>query len=203
MLDGSELVRDVQDGHAELPVQPGEQGCEGLLRRDVDSGRGLVEDEQLRVAGERLGHERALLLASGEPGERPICDLGEPDSVDRLLDASSILTAESADEPRARHTARCHDLPHRRRRIETELGALRQVAERAASPRDIHRLAEEPDLAAVRPLEPEREPEQGGLPAAVRARDGDELARFDRQIEAREDRRPVPVPEGHVAELER
>src|SRR5919204_3804350 len=38
VLDGAELVRDVQDRHAELAVQPLEQRSERLLRLDVDAG---------------------------------------------------------------------------------------------------------------------------------------------------------------------
>src|SRR5438093_13310366 len=66
-LDGPELVRDIEDGHAEHPVKLAEEGAEGLLGVDVDSGRWLVEYQELGLAGERLGDVSALLLAAGEP----------------------------------------------------------------------------------------------------------------------------------------
>ena len=43
-------------------MQLGEEGRERFLRIDVDAGGRLVEDKQLRLAGERLRDERALLL---------------------------------------------------------------------------------------------------------------------------------------------
>ena len=65
----AELVRDVEDRDAESLVQPAEKRAESLLRVDVDTSRRLVEDEELRFAGERLRDEGALLLATGEPLE--------------------------------------------------------------------------------------------------------------------------------------
>ena len=48
-LHGAELVRDVDDGGAELPMELGEERRERFLGVDVDAGRRLVEDEQLRL----------------------------------------------------------------------------------------------------------------------------------------------------------
>src|SRR5437764_14821708 len=59
-LDGAELVRHVEDRHAEVAVQAVEQLRKRVLRRDVNAGRRLVEDEQTRPCGERLRDERAL-----------------------------------------------------------------------------------------------------------------------------------------------
>ena len=47
-------------------VQLAEQPGERLLRVDVDAGGRLVEDEQLRLRGERLRDEGALLLPARE-----------------------------------------------------------------------------------------------------------------------------------------
>jgi hypothetical protein len=49
-------------------------------------------------------------------------------------------------------------------------------------------------------LETEDEPEQRRLAAAVRARDGDELAPLDLQRDVTQDVRTVPVRERHVLE---
>src|SRR6059058_6247873 len=51
-LDCAELVGDIEDRHTQVGVQAVEQLCEGLLRRDVDAGRRLVEDEQSRPGRE-------------------------------------------------------------------------------------------------------------------------------------------------------
>ena len=45
--------------------------AETLLRLGVDAGDRLVEDQQLGIADERLGDERALLLAARQLGEAP------------------------------------------------------------------------------------------------------------------------------------
>ena len=49
LLDGAELVRDVQDRHVQLAAKALQQRGERLLRLDVDAGRRLVEHEQLRA----------------------------------------------------------------------------------------------------------------------------------------------------------
>jgi hypothetical protein len=63
-FDGAELVRDIEDGHAQLAVELAEEGAEGLLCVHVHSGGGLVEYEELGLAGEGLGDVGALLQAS-------------------------------------------------------------------------------------------------------------------------------------------
>src|SRR4029079_17151750 len=65
-LYGAEFVRDVEDRDAESLVQLAEERAESLLRVDVDTCSWLIEDEELRLAGERLRDEGALLLATGE-----------------------------------------------------------------------------------------------------------------------------------------
>src|SRR3954454_17250014 len=80
-LDRAELVRDVEDRDAQLVVQPAEQRGERLLGLDVDAGRRLGEREQPRLGGERLGDERALLLAAGELAQPAP---GEPRQADAL-----------------------------------------------------------------------------------------------------------------------
>src|SRR4051812_10940468 len=76
-LDRAELVRDVEDGHVQFAVQLLEQRGEGLLGLDIDSSGRLVEDEQLRVGGEGLRDERALLLATGQGRQPAAREVGE------------------------------------------------------------------------------------------------------------------------------
>src|SRR5215468_7793719 len=70
VLDGSELVRHVDDRHSELAVQVGEETCDRLLGLRVNSGRRLVENEERRLRCERLRDERPLLHAAREGAER-------------------------------------------------------------------------------------------------------------------------------------
>ena len=61
-----EVVRDEQ----RRDVEPGEQllqlGADVDLRVRVERGEGLVEEQDLRVAGQRAGERDALPLAAGE-----------------------------------------------------------------------------------------------------------------------------------------
>src|SRR6476659_3510063 len=60
-LDRAEFVGDVENRHLELAAQPLQQRCDRVLCLDVDTGRGLVQHEQLRIRGQRLRDVRALL----------------------------------------------------------------------------------------------------------------------------------------------
>jgi hypothetical protein len=57
-LDRPELVRDIQDRHPELAAKPVEEGRKCLLRRGVHAGGRLIQDEELRFAGEQLRDAR-------------------------------------------------------------------------------------------------------------------------------------------------
>ncbi len=96
VLHDAELVGDVQNRHAELPVEAGEQVSERFLPLGIDAGRRLVEDEQVGLAGERLRHEGPLLLAAGEARERAIGQRPKPDTVDRLPDMVPVVAAQRA-----------------------------------------------------------------------------------------------------------
>ena len=61
-------------------------------------------------------------------------------------------------------------------------------------------LAEQARGAQGRALEPERHAEERRLAAAVRAGNGDELARLDREVDVAEHRRPAGVGERDAAE---
>src|SRR5262245_61028638 len=81
MLDGAELVRDVEDGHAEVDVEPREQLAERLLALGVDPGRGLVERQQPWLARKRLRDQRPLLLATREAAQLGIRAVAEADEL--------------------------------------------------------------------------------------------------------------------------
>jgi hypothetical protein len=65
------------------------------------------------------------------------------------------------------------------------------------------RLAEQERLPRRRPLEPEHEPHQRRLAAAVRTCDSDELALLDLEVDPVEHERPAAVPELGFAQLNR
>ena len=106
VLDGAELVGDVEDRDAELGAKLREKRGERLLRRGVDARRRLVECEQRGLGRERLGDECALLHPSGKRAQRRPRPLGEPDP---------RVTLYGADWPTVRREAQ-RDPPKKRSR---------------------------------------------------------------------------------------
>ncbi len=66
LADDAEVVADEQHAHPALLLEPGEQLEDLALDRDVERGRRLVGDQELRLAGERHRDHHALLLAARE-----------------------------------------------------------------------------------------------------------------------------------------
>jgi hypothetical protein len=85
LFDGAELVRDVEDRDVELAVQRLGQRGQRFLGLDVDTCRRFVEHEQARLRGECLRDEGALLLSSGEHGERTLGERLQADSPDGFM----------------------------------------------------------------------------------------------------------------------
>ena len=160
-LHGAELVRDVEDRDAESLVQLAEERAESLLSVDVDTGGRLVEDEELRLAGERLRDEGALLLAAGEPLDRRCRLVLEADARDRVRDRLAVGMAERPQEAATRDAAGGHHLAHGRRRVDREPGALGEIPDPVAVADAVGGLAEEARLAAGGLLEAQRDPAGG------------------------------------------
>ena len=129
--------------------------------------------------------------------------VGQPDPLDRLGDDGAVAAAQRAEQPAGREPAGGDDLAHGRRRVDPELRALGEVAERRAAGEPRRRLAEEEGLARRRPLEAEREAHQRRLAAAVRSGDRDELARLDGEVHVLEHGTASVVGERDVAQLDR
>ena len=61
-----EVVADVEATEPELVDQPAQELRDPRLRGDVETRRRLVEDQHVRIAGERDRQRDALLLAAAE-----------------------------------------------------------------------------------------------------------------------------------------
>src|ERR671931_171965 len=189
LLDRAELVRDVEDGDTELAVEVCEQLRERFLRLHVDTGGGFVQREQLRAGDDRLRDESTLLLAAGEPCQRPPRKRREPESGDPLVDRVPVVRVDPA-EGMKRGATRSDDLPDRRRSLDAELGALGEVPQSRAVSEPICGFAEEQHAANGRSLEAEDEAEKGGLAAAVGPGDRHELPRGDLEPDVAQDGLP-------------
>src|SRR3954454_3045050 len=198
---GAELVGDVEDRDTESLVQLAEERAESLLRVDVDTGGGLVENEELRLAGEGLRDEGALLLATGQPLDRRCRPVLETDARDRVCDRLPVNGAERLQKASAGDAAGGHHLAHGGRRIDREPGALREIPAVLQVAHAIGGLAEEGRLAFHRLLETECDAQEGRLAASVWAGDGDELAAPDLEVDAAQDLGPAGIRERDVLQL--
>ena len=80
-------MRDVDRGDPELPLD----GPDLLAQDDPDLGvkgrQGLVEEQDLRLDGERPGERDALLLAAGQLPREPVTAALEVDQFEQFADA--------------------------------------------------------------------------------------------------------------------
>ena len=201
-LDGPELMRNVEDRHAEITVETVEQSCKCLLGLYVDPRRRLVQDEQLRLRCERLGDECALLLPAGETHEWPLGDAGESDARNRFVDELAVASRKTPQKSRARQAPGDHDLANSGRRVEPKLRSLSEIAEREAPGEPVSRYVGKERLADSGSLQAEDEAHERRLAPAVRPGDGDELAGLDTQIDILQDRRTNRIGKGDPSKLE-
>src|SRR5947209_14078665 len=155
-----------------------------LFRVEADGG--IVEDQDLGIAEDRLRESDPLPVALRQPADEPVLDVGDEAALHDLRDPAPTLGAPHAldlgDEVQVRRDAE----------VPVERDALREVAD---PPADLQRLAEH---VVSRDL---RRPARGGheagedahrrrLPRPVRAEEAHDLARRDaeRHVPDRGDR---------------
>jgi hypothetical protein len=155
-LDGAELMRDEQDRHDELAVEPGEQSGKRLLRVDINACSRFVEDEQIGLSRKRLRDEGALLLPARQACDDGVRVRGEADPGDRCVDHRPVGGAKRPDNATPRDAAGGGDLPHSGRSVDRQLRPLGKVRHAGATPGAVSRLSVETDAADGGPLEAER-----------------------------------------------
>jgi hypothetical protein len=202
LLDRSELVRSEEDRHPELAMELFEQSGESLLGVDVDARRGLVEDKEVGARGKCLGDEGALLLASREPRDHGIALLGEADALDRLVDERTVRRTQRPEQTPPWNAAGGDDLAHADRRVDSELGPLREIADPPAAADAGGRLSEEECLSSTGSFEPERDAQKRRLPASVRPGDRNELASVDPERHVMQYLTTSWIGEGDIAEVD-
>ncbi|OIQ79130.1 hypothetical protein GALL_391350 [mine drainage metagenome] len=149
--DDTHVVRDQDDRGPEAVAQPAEQVEDRGLHGDVESGGGLVGNDELGLAGDRDRDHHALLLATGHLVRvrvDPALRVGDADEVEQL-DRASVRGAAGHPSVRAE---RLHDLPaDGADRVERGRGLLEDHRDPVAA-HPAHRLAAESgELDAVHP----------------------------------------------------
>ena len=185
----AELVGDEHDGRAAL-LEAAERVGERLLVGQVDAGGGLVEQEQLGLAGQRAGDEHPLLLAAGELRDAVRRPVGEADDLERRLDgpAGRRRASGAAAAGARRGRRRRPRAPWRaRRRWRSSAGARSRVRVPVAEVRD--RRAEEPQRPRGRGGAGRSRRAPGWTcPSRWRPAAATTLAGADRQVDAAQDR---------------
>ena len=113
-----------------------------------------------------------------------------------------IGAAERLQEPAARDAAGGHDLADARRRIDPEARALGEIPDPVAVAHAVCGLAEESRGPGNRFFQPESDAQKRRLSASIRARNRDELAPADLQVDSGEYFRPARVRERDLLELD-
>ncbi|MNC24500.1 hypothetical protein D3C75_725550 [compost metagenome] len=160
---------DHQHAAAVAVAQAGNEVVQLGLADHVYALHRLVEHQQLGFAQQGAGQQHALHLAAGNGLYRAVDDLLGAHFLQRRQGCRAVYTGHQAQEAQ-----------YRQRQRGIDLDLLRHVANAQ------FRLA--PYLAAVRLEQAEHGAHQGGLARAVRADQGDDLARCDRQVDAVEHR---------------
>ena len=166
----------------------GERVGERLLALHVDPGGRLVEDEEVRQAGEGAGDQHPLLLPAGQRRDAVAGLLAQADRVDRVLDRGPVLAPGRQERPAPRQPARGDDLAHGGRDAGAGADPLRHEADAAPVPEAVERGAEQPHLAAAGGHQPEHGADQGRLAGAVGAEDGEHLAGPHDEVDAAQHR---------------
>ena len=154
------------------PTKPAQRPGERLLAGRVDPGGRLVEDQQLRLAGQRPGDQRALLLAAGEGGDRVAGPVGEADRGQRVARPRPGRRAPGGRrKPAPGQPAGGDHLADGGRHAAAGAEPLRHVADARPLPEPAQRRAEQLDLAGGQRDQAEHGADQRGLAGAVGAED--------------------------------
>ena len=176
VLDRPELVRDVEDRDAEVRAQRLEQkrrATPARRHRHPSSARRARAASARRRAPWRSAHAAASRRRAFAAVRRP--GLASPTVSIARATASRSARRSGPQMPVRSQPSRGDDLAHRHRGLAEQPRPLRQVADAAAVGALAGSLAEHAHGALARALEPEHEPQQRRLAAAVRPCDRDEL----------------------------
>ena len=197
VLDGAELVRDVEDRDAELAraaPRAGGRATPATRRRHPSSARRARAASARTRAPSRSAHAAACRprasAAARRPGRR-----ARRVSIARV-DGLAVGATQRAPDARRCEPAGRDDLADGHRRLADEpcSAAADSRCACSAAP-SAGRSPKTRDSARPRPLEPEHEPQQRRLAAPVRPGDRDELARRTASDTASSTGIPGPVAE--------
>src|SRR5262249_21570026 len=186
------FVLDQRDGGAVMRVHIEDEAAHVLLLLEIHPGHRLVEQEQVRLHGERAPELHPLLQTVRQFPDLDLADMLDLEKVDDLLDATALfdLFRERRADPyqlpqeAAAHLQRApgHDVVERRHALEQRhvLKSPRNATQPGlVGPHGRSRPSLEGDAALLRVIEAVDDVEQRGLAGAIGADDGADLAFAD------------------------
>ena len=158
-------------------AQPPDQRPHVAPQVDVDAGGRLVEEQDVRLVGERLGDHRPPLHAARQFDDSRLALLPQREIAQQPLDEGGIGGA--AEQPAAERHRRCDGGEN----VERDL--LRHEADRSRGPRDSRgpRHGRRQDPARRHRNRAADDADQRRLAGAVRAEEGEDLALLDGEVD--------------------
>src|SRR5436190_14688869 len=197
-----DLVGRQDDRDPEVPVQLNKDEVDSPRRLDVHAARGLIEDQELGLADQRLRDEDSLGLAAGQPADPPapeVVDVQQRQDLLRLLAFATRHTPERAGPGRPAEEDRLQD---RGREIRVSgLGPLGNISETPEA-FGTDRATEEPDGTSCWLLQAQDYREQRGLARAVRTEEPEEVVGEHPETDAVDGADTARVFDGDVPELQ-
>jgi hypothetical protein len=171
------VVGDVDEGDADLALNPLELELHHLAKLEVERTERFVQQQRAGIVHQRAGQRHTLLLPAGELGRLALGEVGEPNDLEQFVDAPLDLGLVLLHAARSVRDV----VPHRHvgeQRVMLEHGV--DIALVRRHPRDI--LALQADGALGRSLESGDHPKRGGLAATRRTEHREELAGSYREV---------------------
>lgn len=125
-----DVVGGADDREPTGPLEVAEKGVEAGSGRRIETGRGLVQEQEPGVGGEGARDEHPLLLSSGEAVEAPMGEVGQPHVDQGLLHPALIVVGGAATEPQPSEAPHENHLGRRERKAPGNPADLRHVADR-------------------------------------------------------------------------
>ncbi len=189
------VVRDVDGGGAQPVLQPGDLAAHLHPQLGVEVGQRLVHQERLGIAHDRAAHRDPLTLTAGQLRGLAVQKVGQVKDFRGLLDLLGDLGLLHLRQRQREGDV----LPHGHVRVErVGLEHHRDVA--VLGRLLVHPLAADAQLARRDILQPGNHVQRGGLSAAGRADQDDELAVGDGERQVLHGRRAVGVTLGHLVQ---
>ena len=175
-----QLVRDEQHARPVLGHEVHERIPESPLGLRVHPGDRFVKDQELRLAGERPGDERPLLLPRRQLVQGTAGELHQVNRLEGVADLLPVGPPDGAPPPTTGEAPGSDDLLDRGRDLRCENRPLRDVPQTPGLPQPPRELAEKAHHAVRRQQRSEEHAEQCGLARAIGAHQGHELSGPDR-----------------------